>query len=117
MEGARWDKEANHIADSHPKELHQQQPAEGTYVHGMFMEGARWDKEANHIADSHPKELHQQMPVMHIRGVTEDEEVKEGVYQCPVYCTTIRGPTFTFAAPLRTDRPAHTWIMAAVCLA
>merc|ERR1711988_698738 len=30
----------------------QAQPAEGTYVHGMFMEGARWDKAANCIADS-----------------------------------------------------------------
>jgi dynein heavy chain len=94
----------------------QQQPHEGTYVHGLFMEGARWDKEAGAIAESLPKELHPPMPVMHIKGVTKEEEVTEGVYQCPVYTTTIRGPTFTFVAPLRSDQPARKWILAAVCM-
>jgi len=92
------------------------QPAEGTYVHGLFMEGARWDKAGGVLADSRPKELHPSMPVMHIRGVTVDEVVTEGVYQCPVYMTTIRGPTFTFQAPLKTACEAHVWVLAAVCL-
>ena len=92
------------------------QPDEGTYVHGMYMEGARWDKGNNCIADSRPKELHPPMPVMHILGVTQDQVVTKGVYQCPVYTTTIRGPTFTFPAPLRTASPPHKWILAAVCL-
>jgi dynein heavy chain len=80
------------------------------------MEGARWDKATNVIAESRPKELHPPMPVMHVMGVTQDQVVTQGVYQCPVYSTTIRGPTFTFPAPLRTDKPAHKWILAAVCL-
>ena len=42
--------------------------------------------------------------------------VVEGVYQCPVYMTSIRGPTFTFLAPLRTANAASKWILAAVCL-
>jgi len=92
------------------------QPEEGTYVHGLYMEGARWDKANNCITDSLPKELHPSMPVIFIKGVTEDEVVTQGVYQCPVYTTTIRGPTFTFKAPLRTDRPASVWILAAVAL-
>ena len=94
------------------------QPANGTYVHGMFMEGARWDVEKGVIADSKPKELHPVMPVMHIIGVTADKVVTQGVYQCPVYSTTIRGPTFTFPAPLRIaegEKPSK-WILAAVCL-
>merc|ERR1712060_249135 len=94
----------------------QAQPAEGTYVHGLYMEGARWDKEKSCIAESKPKELHPMVPVLHIKGVTADQVVTEGVYQCPVYTTTIRGPTFTFAAPLKTVEPPHVWVLAAVCL-
>ena len=55
-------------------------------------------------------------PVMHITGVTVDQVQTAGRYQCPIYTTTIRGPTFVFPAPLRTDRPAHVWILAAVAL-
>jgi len=92
------------------------QPDEGTYVHGLYMEGARWDKAANCIAESRPKELHPPMPVMHILGVTADQVVTQGVYECPVYMTSIRGPTFTFPAPLRTQHPSYKWTLAAVCL-
>jgi len=92
------------------------QPPEGTYVHGMFVEGGRWDVATNALADSRPKELHTQLPVMQIFGVTEDNLVTKGVYQCPVYSTTIRGPTFTFTAPMRTNDPPHKWTLAAVCL-
>jgi len=92
------------------------QPSEGTYVHGMYMEGARWDKAANTIVESKPKELHPPMPVMHILGVTQENMVTTGVYQCPVYMTSIRGPTFTFLAPLRTADKPSKWILAAVCL-
>ena len=92
------------------------QPAEGTYVHGMFVEGARWEVSTNSFAESRPKELHTVLPVMHIMGVTADQLVTKGVYQCPIYSTTIRGPTFTFCAPMRTDHPPHKWILAAVCL-
>ena len=95
-----------------------EQPPDGTFVHGMCMEGARWDIPNNCIADSKPKELHPMMPVMHIKGVTVDKVITEGVYQCPVYSTTIRGPTFTFPAPMRIapgEKPSK-WILAAVCL-
>ena len=93
------------------------QPSEGTYIHGLFMEGARWDKAANCIMDSRPKELHPPMPVIHILGVTADNVVTKGVYQCPVYTTTIRGPTFTFIAALRTgEAPPSKWVLAATCL-
>jgi len=92
------------------------QPAEGTYVHGLYMEGARWDKAAGCIAQSNPKVLHTLMPVMHIMGVTADKVVTAGMYTCPVYMTTIRGPTFTFAAGLVTKEPPSVWVLAAVAL-
>ena len=93
-----------------------QQPEDGTYVHGLLMEGARWDRARGVISDSVPKVLHDAMPVIHVRGVTADEKDTTGAYICPVYTTTIRGPTFTFSAPMRSDRPAHVWVLAAVCL-
>ena len=93
-----------------------QQPEDGTYVHGFLMEGARWDRARGVISDSVPKVLHDAMPVIHVRGVTADEKDTTGAYICPVYTTTIRGPTFTFSAPMRSDRPAHVWVLAAVCL-
>jgi dynein heavy chain len=92
------------------------QPDNGTYVHGMYCEGGRWDVATNAMAESRPKELHPMLPVMHITGVTEANVVTKGVYICPIYGTTIRGPTFIFAAPMRTVDPAHKWILAAVCL-
>ena len=114
-----------------------QQPEDGTYVHGFLMEGARWDRARGVISDSAPKVrttltltrtrtpnpnpnpnqvLHDAMPVIHVRGITADEKDTTGAYICPVYTTTIRGPTFTFEAPMRSDRPAHVWVLAAVCL-
>ncbi|KAJ1634337.1 dynein heavy chain and region D6 of dynein motor-domain-containing protein [Pavlovales sp. CCMP2436] len=98
------------------------QPEEGTYVHGMYMEGARWSMETNSVFESEPKDLHPVMPVIKIKGVTEEEleaaQKSSGdvTYACPVYTTTIRGPTFTFAAPLRTEKPPWVWILAGVCL-
>lgn len=62
------------------------------------------------------------MPVIHVEGVTAEElESRRSssgnqYYDCPVYTTTIRGPTFTFAAPLRTVKPAWAWTLAGVCL-
>ena len=94
-------------------------------MHGLFVEGARWDKQANCLGPRRSPTPSPQprsptrrstLPVMFVKGVTRAEIVTEGVYQCPVYTTTIRGPTFTFRAPLRTDRPDWVWILAAVCL-
>jgi len=62
------------------------------------------------------------MPVILITGVTSEEldtlKTASGdvFYECPVYTTTIRGPTFTFAAPLRTIKPPWVWILAGVAL-
>jgi len=98
------------------------QPEEGTYVHGLFMEGAKWSIELDSVAESEPKELHPIMPVIQIRGVTQEELEEDRktssivTYECPVYTTTIRGPTFTFAAPLRTVKPPWVWTLAGVCL-
>ena len=92
------------------------QPEDGTYVHGFLMEGARWDRTRGVISDSVPKVLHDPMPVIHVRGVTADEKDTSGAYICPVYTTTIRGPTFIFSGPLSTKKDPKTWILAGVAL-
>ena len=94
-------------------------PESGCYITGLFLEGARWDTEEETIVDSRAKELYPSVPVMHVYGLTVDEmeAAAKGRYECPVFTTSIRGPTFVFAAPLRTvhRRPNH-WVLAAVAL-
>ena len=92
------------------------QPEKGTYIHGLFMEGAQWDIATNCIKQSEPKELYPTMPVIHVISVTQDQLKVEGVYRCPIFMTTIHGPTFVFAAPLRTLVPPSVWILAGVSL-
>lgn len=115
------------------------QPETGVYIHGLFMENARWDHEApgipddlevaegittapnGSIVDSKPKELYPVMPVIHIIARTVDKAVPEdikikGRYICPFYTTTVRGPTFVFAGPIRSNVNANKWILAGAAL-
>lgn len=100
-------------------------PENGAYVHGIYMEGARWTTEGcgvenvsgtatqGAVADSLPKELYPLMPLMYIKGVTIQPSwspqavgyirPEPNIYNCPVYYTTFRGPTFVFTATLLTD--------------
>ena len=38
------------------------------------------------------------------------------LYNCPVYLTTFRGPTWVFVATLKTDKPASHWVLRGVAL-
>ena len=73
------------------------------------------------IVESKPKELYPYMPVLHLTGRTLDNAIPQdrttpGRYICPFYMSTIRGPTFVFAGPLRTNVHANKWILAACAL-
>ncbi|KAA0725373.1 Dynein heavy chain 9, axonemal [Triplophysa tibetana] len=75
-------------------------PREGAYIHGLFMEGARWDIQVNIflagiMVDARLKELTPTMPVIFIRAIPVDKQETRNVYQCPVYKTRQRGPTFS----------------------
>lgn len=89
---------------------------DGMYIHGLFMEGARWDVKKGAIADSLPKELHPDMPVVRVRGVVYGTYEMDGIFVCPIYITSMRGPTFVFKATLKSEDPLNKWIMAGVCL-
>ncbi len=85
-------------------------------MHGLMMEGARWDDKAGTMEESRHKELFAKMPVVLIKAVTVDKADQKDVYQCPVYRTQDRGPTFVFLAGLKTKMPASKWTMAGVAI-
>ncbi|KAE9148960.1 Dynein alpha chain, flagellar outer arm [Phytophthora fragariae] len=120
-------------------------PEMGAYIHGLFMEGARWEfpmKDGEktspfsyeidsipcggHLVDPMPKELLPSAPVIYARAVVIDSKWEatavghfrrnKDVFDCPVYQTTLRGPTYVFLATLNTINPQAKWILAGVAL-
>ncbi|XP_033341681.2 dynein heavy chain at 93AB [Megalopta genalis] len=91
-------------------------PRDGAYIHGIFMEGARWDVQTGIIVDSKSKELFPAMPVINVRAITQDKQDLRNMYECPVYKTRTRGPTYVWTFNLKTkDKPAK-WTLAGVAL-
>ena len=101
-----------------------QGPAEtGAYVHGFFLEGAKWEYgrggEQGYLTEMVLKELHPELPVMHVSAVRLAEKATAGYYECPVYVTSMRGPTYVFTAALKMeseDAEPTKWILAGVAL-
>lgn len=91
-------------------------PREGAYVHGLFMEGARWDIQTSLLQEARLKELTPSMPVMFIKAIIVDKLDLKNMYECPVYKTRQRGPTYVWTFNLKTkDKPAK-WVIGGVCL-
>ena len=91
-------------------------PREGAYVHGLFMEGARWDTQTSLIQESRLKELTPTMPVIFIKAIPVDKQDTKNVYECPVYKTRMRGPTYVWTFNLKTKEKPAKWVIAGVCL-
>jgi len=116
-------------------------PEDGAYIHGLFIQGARWTdpiesdefKEdvsgtvcAGVVTDAKLKELLPEMPVIYVKAVStlpEWDPTSVGYlrpdadnYNCPVYTTTLRGPTYVFLATLKTKEPSWKWTLAGVAL-
>lgn len=113
---------------------------DGTYIHGLFIEGARWTKHedggepflvegtpcSGHLCESRLKELNPPMPVLYVKAVPIQEEWEASpvgylrgdpnIYECPVYTTSFRGPTYIFLATLKTSVPSTKWILCGVAL-
>jgi dynein heavy chain len=101
-----------------PEKAKEMEAIDGAYIHGMYLEGGRWPRGeetgdpfdvagtpcAGSLAESAPKELLSEMPVIYVKVVPQDEEERDDdIYQCPVYYTSMRGPTYLFPASLRTS--------------
>lgn len=80
------------------------------------MEGARWDTQTGMIAESRLKELTPGMPVMFIRAIPVDKQDTKNVYECPVYKTRQRGPTYVWNFFLKTKESPAKWSLAGVAL-
>jgi dynein heavy chain len=91
-------------------------PREGAYIHGMFMQGARWDIQTSLIQESRLKELTPSVPVIFIKAILVDKQDMKNMYQCPVYKTRLRGPTYVWTFNLKTKEKPAKWIIAGVCL-
>ncbi|KAL7886390.1 hypothetical protein AOLI_G00041110 [Acnodon oligacanthus] len=91
-------------------------PREGAYIHGLYMEGARWDSAAGVLAEAVLKELSPAMPVLYVRAVPDDQLELQNTYECPVYRTKLRGPTYIRSFHLKTRHPPAKWVLAGVAL-
>ncbi|BES91272.1 dynein heavy chain [Nesidiocoris tenuis] len=89
-------------------------PREGANVHSLYMEGARWDTNLGVIAESRLKEMFPMMPVIHIRALTLDKQDIRMSYECPVYKTRTRGPTYVWTFNLKTKEKPAKWVLAGV---
>ena len=111
------------------------------FVHGLFLEGARWTDEeesaddtyviagtscAGHLTESKLKVLLDPMPIVYVQAIpVQPEWDPQGVgylrgnpalFECPVYYTSARGPTFVFLSTLKSVDPTHKWILAGVAI-
>lgn len=68
------------------------------------------------IVDARLKELTPAMPVIFIRAIPVDKQENRNVYQCPVYKTRQRGPTYVWTFNLKTKENPSKWTLAGVAL-
>jgi dynein heavy chain len=93
-------------------------PADGAYIHGLFLEGAAWENsgegQEGYLVDQKLKELHPNLPVVNVISVLNQDKKTKAQYECPVYYTTMRGPVFIFKANLNMESeevPQSKWIL------
>ncbi|XP_069786101.1 dynein axonemal heavy chain 17-like isoform X2 [Narcine bancroftii] len=91
-------------------------PREGAYIHGLYVEGARWDKNSGVLTDARLKELTPAMPVAFIKAIPVDRQETKNIYECPVYKTRTRGPTYVWTFNLKTKEKQAKWIFAGVAV-
>ena len=44
-------------------------PAEGVYIHGLYLDGCAWSGRENKLVDAEPKKLFNPLPVLYVTGV------------------------------------------------
>ena len=93
-------------------------PAEGVYVHGLFLDGASWDKKNSRLIESSPKVLFVPVPVVHIFAINMRDMVKDPkLYKCPVYKKPRRTDlTYITTLVLRSGVPPDHWEFRGVAL-
>lgn len=94
-------------------------------ISGLFLTGARWDTERNSLAESSPKILWDKMPLLRYRPIEITNMTKAAKYECPLYASVIKEPTFDSMSRLKghlldvhlgTDKPVEHWLRRRVVL-
>merc|ERR1711998_752353 len=102
-------------------------PAEGVYVHGVFLDGSGWNRHESILVESQPKVLFQMLPVLFVTANTKGDQAKlrkeqfgpQGPYECPVYKYPKRTDRFfIFMVTLRCTevKPPWYWTLRGVAL-
>lgn len=102
-------------------------PAEGCYVHGLFLEGGAYSKENMMLAESEPKTLFVPLPVLYVTALLKQDEIKyrrdvygaQGPYDCPCYKYKKRTDRFyIFMVTLKCtpDKNPNFWTLRGVSL-
>ncbi|XP_029423391.1 dynein heavy chain 11, axonemal [Nannospalax galili] len=98
------------------KEDYGHPPREGAYLHGLHLEGARWDIQSGALVDARLKELTSMMPVIFAKAIPMDRQETKNTYECPVYKTKARGPTYVWTFRLKSKEKTAKWVLAGVAL-
>jgi dynein heavy chain len=85
---------------------------DGVFISGLYLQGCAWDTEERILTDSRLKELFVPLPVLKVTAKLREDIVVKERYICPVYSTTMRGPTYVFEAQLPSDREQSEWVIA-----
>ena len=68
------------------------------------------------ISEARLKELTPAMPVIFIKAIPVDKQETKGIYECPVYKTKQRGPTYVWTFNLKTKEKSAKWVLGGVGL-
>ncbi|CAH3161235.1 unnamed protein product [Porites lobata] len=94
-----------------------QPPAEGVYVHGLYLDGAGWDRRGCKLVEPTQKVLFTAMPVIHIYAINTTAGRDARMYQCPIYKKPRRTDlTYIASVDLKTNQNPDHWILRGVAL-
>ena len=80
------------------------------------MEGARWDMQTGMINEARLKDLAPALPVIFLKAIPVDRLDVRNIYECPVYKTKQRGPTYVWTFNLKSKEKSSKWILGGVTL-
>lgn len=100
-------------------------PADGVYIHGLWLEGAHWDSDNWWLDESRPGVMFCPLPVVHFIPVKDYDPPDE--YQCPLYKTSARAGVLSttgqstnyvlsVSLPKRPDTSSDFWILQGTAL-
>ena len=94
-----------------------QPPAEGVYVHRLYLDGAGWDRRGCKLVEPTEKVLFTSMPVIHIYAINTTAGRDSRMYQCPIYKKPRRTDlTYIATVDLKTNQNPDHWILRGVAL-